>query len=275
MDTGKIKNFIIIVLIITNVFLLASFGVRYSRASEFRRTANEELAKLYDSHNISLPEGLDAFDIAPSGLGLTRDLESERKMAESILGKCSMTEQGGNIYVYLGAKGQASFRGTGEFEMLLEYEAVEISRGKLHTARSVLETMGIKYGGFEEEITDGDRHTITLDCKYELSDVYNVRVNFLFYGDNLMLIYGKRVFDSETERSQVQTINAGTALVRFLKESSDRGYVCTVVTRVSSGYSMTVAVSGDCILTPVWHIETDTGNYIINAETGRLETMAY
>ena len=55
----------------------------------------------------------------------------------------------------------------------------------------------------------------------------------------------------------------------------EAGYVCTDILSISPGYAMSVTVSGDCILSPVWHIETDTGAYTLSAETGKLETIIY
>ncbi|MGI6029855.1 MAG: two-component system regulatory protein YycI [Candidatus Heteroscillospira sp.] len=275
MDTAKVKNFIILVLVLVNLFLLGTYAAARRSRSELEQAAYSELSRLYADSRISLPEELDISRKAPAGLGLTRDLDAEKRIAESVLGRCSVTEQGGNIYAYSGPDGQASFRGTGEFEMLLGYGVADTSRGKVQCARELLKKMGIESGSFVSETGDGEQTTVVLDCRYEDSEVYNARVSFLFSGDNLMIVYGKRVFDTVTDTNTAETIDAGTALVRFLKESAENGHVCTDVLSISSGYVMSVAVSGDCTLSPVWHIETDTGEYTLSAETGKLETVSY
>ncbi|MGE4354497.1 MAG: hypothetical protein AB7D36_10500 [Oscillospiraceae bacterium] len=276
MDTSKIKNFIIIVLVLTNALLLVTYAVERVKGNEVKQAATQELIDLYEASGITLPDNLDIYGTAPNSCDLNRNLETERQMIEAILGKCSVSEQGGNIYAYTGENGQASFRGTGEFEMLLNYGVADSSHGRVEASKSVLKQIGMTPGSFSEETQDGEQYTVTLDCLYEGSEVYNARVNFLFSGDSLMIVSGKRVFDTKTDQaSDEEAIDVGTALVRFLKESASKGYVCTAVTEISPGYAMSVTVSGDCILNPVWRIETDTGEYMLNAVTGRFETIAY
>lgn len=275
MDTGKIKNFIIIVLALVNLFLLALYGAVRGNELAMERATYTQLRTLYEKSGITLPADLDITLKAPVGQGLIRDLTAERNMVQAVLGTCSVTEQRGNIYAYSGPDGQASFRGTGEFDMLLAYGVADGSRGKVQAARNILKKMGIEPGEFVSEEVDGEQTAVTLDCKFQGSEVYNARVRFLFSGDSLMIVDGKRVFDTAAAVSEIQTIDAGTALVRFLKESAEAGHVCTDVLSISAGYTMSVTVSGDCILSPVWHIRTNTGEYTLNAETGKLETIVY
>ena len=275
MDTGKIKNFIIAALVLVNLFMLGLYGAARSSEAEMQRNAYIQLQSLYEKSGINLPAGLDITRRAPTGQGMTRNLEAERSMAESVLGKCSVIEQGGNIYAYSGPDGQASFRGTGEFEMLLAYGVADTSRGKVQAAQNLLEKMGIEPGEFVSQEDDEEQTRVVLSCKFENSEVYNARVNFLFSGDNLMIVYGRRVFDTAAKISETETIDAGTALVRFLYDSVEAGHVCTDILSISAGYAMNVTVSGDCILSPVWHVVTNTGEYTLNAETGKQETIVY
>lgn len=275
MDTSKIKNYIIVLLVLVNVFLLGLNGVQASREATVRQAATKELIALYESQGISLPRGIDIFEAAPVGYVLTRDLTLEKKMVESVLGRCNTAEQSGNIYVYAGANGQASFRGTGDFEMLLNHNTVEASRGKLRAAEDVLKKMGITYVAYGEEIRDGEQYALTFNCEYRNGEVYNAQIRFLFSGDNLMMVSGKRIFDTRTSASETQSLDLGTALVGYLNEAAKQGYISTKVTGVSSGYTLSVNISGESVLNPVWRIETDTGSYMMNAVTGRFETLIY
>jgi len=275
METSKVKNYILILLAIVNLVLLGPFLAEQRQEAAARRTALREITALYERSGISLPAALDVGEKAPSGRWLTRELESEREMAESVLGRCSVAAQGGNIYIYSGENGQGIFRGTGEFEILLNYGVADTSRGKEQAARDIMKKMGVDCGGYLDVETNGEQTILTLDGVYSGSEVYNARFSFRFSADSLMLVYGKRVFDKDVSTEETQTIDAGTALVRFLSESNRRGHVCTAVEAISPGYVMSVTVSGDCILDPVWHIETDTEEFTMNAETGRLETISF
>ena len=275
METAKIKNFILIVLVLANVFLLVIFGVEKSREFEVERQAYAQLQELYEKAGISLPGSLSVMEKAPVSRGLSRSLEAERMMLEKVLGKCTVIEERGNIYAYIGTNGQAKLRGTGEFDMLLGYGVANGSDGKEKCARELLEKMGFECGSYVHEEVNGEQTTITLNCVFEGNDVYNARISCLFSGNNLMIVEGKRFFDTDVETAHSETIDAGTALVRFLKESVEKGIVCTSVTDISAGYNMSVTVSGDCILSPVWYINTDAGSHVLNAETGKMEIITY
>ena len=275
METGKIKNFILMVLILTNLFLLGIFAVDKNTEREVERSAYAQLRTVYEQAGISLPEGLEIMQKAPAGVGLRRDLAAEKEMAEAVLGSCTVTEEGGNIYSYTGEKGYGQFRGNGDFNMLLNYGVVDGSRGKIKAARGLLEDMGIECGSYAQEEVDGKQTRVVLDCAYEGSEVYNARVEFLFSGDTLMIVNGSRVFDTKDHSSSAQTIDALTALIRFLNESVEKGQVYSSISSVSVGYTMSLDMSENCTLSPVWYIETDTGSHILNAASGKMESVNY
>jgi len=275
METAKIKNFILIVLVLANLFLLAIFGVEKSREYEVERQAYNQLQKLYEDAGISLPPALSVMEKAPMGRALARSLEGEREMIEKVLGKCSVTDRGGNIYIYTGKNGQAILRGGGEFDMLLGYGVANGSDGKVECAQELVEKLGLKCGGYVHEEIDGEQTTVTLSCMYDGSEVYNARISCLYSGDNLMIVKGMRFFETDMEINAAETIDAGTALVRFLKESVDKGIVCTSVTDIAAGYNMSGSGTEVCILSPVWYIETDAGSHVLNAETGKMENISY
>ena len=275
MDTGKIKNFVILVLAVANLFLLFVSASNAAREAEVRSAAKQELVELYARSGVSLSAPLDVYDAAPRAVELTRNMEAEMRIAEAVIGECTVVQQGGNIYVYNGARGDASFRGTGEFEMLLDYGVADMSGGAVDTASGILEDMGMERGSYTYEDEGDGEYIVTFNCRYNGVDVYNARISFLFYGESLMMISGKRVFDAPAASDQSDALSLGPALVRFLDEAESNGYIFTEVTGASAGYAMEVTVSGDCALSPVWYINTDAGDYTLSAVTGRLVTIAY
>lgn len=275
METGKIKNFIIIVLALANLFLLGIFVAEKSRQRELERNAYSQLSLLYEQAGVSLPVGLDIMETVSPGKSFSRDLNTELGMVEAVLGKCSVTDQGGSIYVYSGEKGSAKFHGTGEFNMNLDYGVVQAERNKAHAAAKLLEKMGMEPGECVLEEVDGQQTTVVLNCASGGSQVYNARVTMLFSGDTLMIVYGSRVFDTAAKSSDAPTLDAGTALVRFLRGSKEKGYVYSSVTGISAGYTLNVDMLESCALSPVWYIQTDAGSYILGAENGKLESISY
>jgi hypothetical protein len=72
----------------------------------------------------------------PGRLRLKRDLEAEQKMVEAILDLARYPNNGGNIYAIRAVTGRQSFRGTGEFEMLLTTGVADSSGGESRRQRA-------------------------------------------------------------------------------------------------------------------------------------------
>ncbi len=63
-----------------------------------------------------------------------------------------------------------------------------------------------------------------------------------------------------------EAITASTALMRFLEELDRGGYVCSQITDLYAGY--TVSGSGTLTLSPTWYVETDSYRFAVDAYTG-------
>ncbi|MBR5261511.1 MAG: hypothetical protein IKV47_05010 [Oscillospiraceae bacterium] len=212
---------------------------------------------------------------APTGCSVVRDNEQEQTSIRKLLGRCSVDDLGGNIRYYNGARGQASCRGTGEMDMLLNPGTVKTGNDAGKTALRTMEQMRMTGDSrLLEIVSDGDSHTVYTCCQWEGATVYNAKMQFSFASGRLVMISGTRVFDVRTETSSVQPMNYTSAIMRFVDLINENGYICSRITGFDAGYIMNVAVSGESVLTPVWRIETDTGIYYINAENGRQEMIA-
>ncbi len=274
MDTAKIKNFIIIILIFTNAFLLFTILARNVSENEMVRKEAEGVFSLFETRGIELSDSIDIFQDSQTGTELTRDLEAELAMVEAVLGDSEVENQGGNIYYYTGTQGQARFRGTGEFEVIFYNRSVEYGKSRSETAFEVLEEMGLNVGKMVEESFDGESYSITINLNHDDKSVNNANVTFNFTGNRIILVAGVRVFDTVKSYNESSSIDSVNALVTFLGIISENGYVVTEVYDLELEYSMNVPVSEKCVLTPTWRIETDTGSYRINAITSDFETIS-
>ncbi len=107
-----------------------------------------------------------------------------------------------------------------------------------------MKKMDIPCGSYVDTQVNGEQTIITLDGMFSGSEVYNARVSFRFSADSLMLVYGKRVFDTAVSTDRTQTIDAGTALVSFSASPPQRLCVYRGGGHMQ-GYVMNVTVSGD------------------------------
>lgn len=271
MEGSKVKNLIIVILLLVNLFLLAM--VLHDRVEETKtqKQSLKDVAAAYEDSGIKLSAELH-WDEKRGGCSLHRDLSREGKLAKAVIGTCTVDDLGGNILYYKGANGEARFRGTGEFEIVLATHAIPVSGSPLDTAKSVLDDMGYKTDlslAVTENMTDSTK--ITLLCMHRNSSVYNCSVSFLFTPEYLMMIEGRRLLEWSAD-GESSAFSAPTVLMRFLTEVREHGTVCSEVLELELGYSMAASASGEGTLTPYWRIVTDAGQYYVNAMTGKIES---
>jgi regulatory protein YycI of two-component signal transduction system YycFG len=263
MDSSKIKNFIIAVLLLLNAFLLLfsiSDGIARA-ASDGRR--RQELLTALSSMGITIRDE-SVLSMKPNGqTSLIRDLAKEKADVRAVLGAVEVTDLGGNFYLYESEKGKAQFRSTGEFVIIFNDGVCPAKGGFEAFARSFMKKIGLKPDKtycVPEDIDGG--HIIELRCEYDSAPVYNCTVRFTFSEKELLLVSGTRILDKKSQ-SAAQTGDIITALVSFLGQVRVSGKVCSEITGVYQGYESAVSVSGESRLTPVWRIETDAGEFTV------------
>ena len=275
MDKAKVKNFIIIVLALLNVFLLSIVisSVKEERDAQVYR--QKALEKVLSDNGIALNTDIELPETVPPLLSLKRDLDAEHDSFKALIGRCSVSDLGGNVFYYEGVDGQAKSRGTGEFEMMLNSDVISKGRDPSAAAKSAMKKLGIECSSVEPTITvDGESTTVTLCCSWEGVAIYSAQINFYFTADNLLYISGTRPLHVENTVSSSEDYPDGvTVLMGFLESISQSGYVCSEISDLQIEYFMYSAVSGYCTLKPVWCIQTNSGPYYIDAETGKTENI--
>ena len=118
MERYRLKNIIILILALLNVFLLISLGIRGTEERNARRIQRQELVSLFAADGMTLDPGLIPEDTELSVYTLPREEALEKNAASFWLGSVSeRTAQGGGIYTYSGSRGAAIFRDTGSFDI--------------------------------------------------------------------------------------------------------------------------------------------------------------
>ena len=273
MDTAKVKNIIILVLLLVNLCLLALVAYDRIEAAGLLRQAEEDVTAAFESNGIRLASDVPWRANEPA-FGLSRDREKEHSMVRRIIGRCAVQDLGGNILFYKGARGEARFRGTGEFQIMPTDGGIETGSDPIATASDVLRDMGFKVDASQSEmLQEGQAITVTLTCRFRGETAYNCKVKFLFSTENLLLIDGRRPLE-KGESSEAEMLDAATVLMRFLAQAREAGLVCTEVRSVELGYLMEASAAGEGNMTPYWRIETDIGQHYINGVTGESGSLA-
>lgn len=272
MDGAKVKNIILVLLALVNLFLLSLVLHDRAEVSGIRRQAQQDVQAAYEAGGIRLLADVPWSDSA-AVYSLHRDLDAEYAMAKKLLGKCTVQDLGGNILFYQSEKGGARFRGTGEFQIMPTANGVSISGSALDTALRLLRDLGLQADRESAVINaDGELTHVILTCAFRGNRVYNCTVDFLFSKESLILIDGRRPLERTGETGTVM-LDAATVLMRHLAEIREHGIVCSEIRRVELGYQMTATASGEGTMSPFWCIETDVGTSYVNGLTGKTESV--
>lgn len=275
MDKAKVKNFIILLLVLVNVFLLAIVLTNVRQARLAAADRKQALVDVLSQNGIRLSDSVELGQSVPPQLTLRRDAEREQKLVSALLGEAKLSDLGGNVYAYTNDTGEAKFRGTGEFTVLLEDGSVSAGDSAVETARSLLKELGLRAAA-DGALTNGSGGdaTVTLTCAWDDHPVYNARVAFYFSAGQLRRITGTRLFDTLSASAALSDCpDSVTVLMNFLQSVRSTGDVCTEIRALDIGYFMSSSVSGECTLRPVWCVQTDSRAYYIDAATGKSETL--
>ena len=215
MDTTKVKNFILVLLLLVNLFLLTIVIADGSAAARTAADAEAYVTEVLAQNGIAVGAGVDLRAEPLQEIALRRDLEAEQRAVSRLLGKVTTEDLGGNILYYRGENGEASFRGTGEFDISLSQGAVETGADPVRTAESVLSKLGMDPADLPlAELmspTSGDAFILT----------------FTFTQDSLLLVSGRRAMDAVSARAEADALDVSTILMRFLDHIRSEGHVCT------------------------------------------------
>lgn len=263
MNGSRIKNIVIVILALTNAFLLVLLFSRRAQEHAARDRAVTELVRLYAANDIALradlvPKGM----LRLSSVEPVRDLAAEAAFAEAVIGVCDVEDMGGGIYRYANDAGQCLMRSSGAVEAVLEravgdpeayYESLFSAHG---------------YGALYAAINGGSGEAVAARMMPGAS-VFNAELTLSYAENRLVSVTGSFVPPVEaSERGE--GIDGITALVRFLDYSNLSGEVCTAITDVRGGYLLQSTASAYQRLIPVWRITTDVSEYYVNATNGEV-----
>ena len=271
MDSIKVKNFIILVLVIVNTVLLAVILTDSARGTELRREAVEGAVQLLSEYGISVSDDAQLGERSLSVYTVTRSEESERATAEALLGEVSMTDRGGGIMYYSSPMGEMTFRATGGI-------TAPKSDDPEKTALEMAKKLGVTVQNSEDSVSvsvkEDDSTVVEVCCSFMGAQVVNCRLSFTFKYGKLLSLSGTRPLSEVTSESMTNVIDVPTVLMRFIELTQEKGHVCSVLEQLELCFLQSSSASGGGSLSPVWRISTDTGDFYINAQTGKEESVS-
>ncbi len=275
MDSVKVKNFIILVLVIVDLALLVLVVRDAARGSEQRKEAIEGAREVLLNHGISVSEDADLGEREGSSYSVSRSDEAERLAAEAIFGEVEVIDRGGGIVMYSAVSGEVTFRGAGGLEMQYYGISAPETDEPEKLALEMSRTLGAEaYSEDISSVTEGETTTVSVGCSWMGSRIVNCELNYTFKGGKLLYVSGSRPLGESSSERLEEIIDVPTVLMRFIELTQQQGHVCSMLEELELCYLYSGTASGGGSLSPVWQLRTDTGYFYINAITGKEESVS-
>lgn len=276
MEGAKIKNIVIVILLLLNIFLLFLVAGRRVEDIQSCETARLRAIQIIQDSGVALDE-----TIVPREMDLTtrqasRDQEREGELAAALLGGAVTAQaRGGEVYRYYNGAGFVQFHSTGEFAAEFEQGQTPLgqSTAAAHAAE-VLATLGFDGDVVEDTVVHGTG-TVTVRQRVEQTPVLSCQaaVNYAD-GQMVSITNARRVFGQPEKVEAEESLTVATALMRLYNGLREMGDIYNAIETITPAYTMSVSLSGPARLTPVWYVRTDTGAYQLDTQTGQLSRVS-
>lgn len=266
MRWSKIKNIIILLLVIVNASLLVMVGQRRWHNERSQRETRQRVIAIMEKNGISFlpPEVPGQLELTARRVTLTPLGEKE---AAALVGEIEQNQVMGTRTVYTGMNGTVSSFASGEVEAEFVFGAYPADADMETRGLEFLSSMGVQARQIGRE-EGGGRTTIRYVQLWNGIPVPEWTASLTWNNESLERLTVRRLAGSEETMAGEETIDAATALARFLEALNREGYVCSQITDMYAGY----ASSGITTVTlrPTWYVETDTGpwRFSVDGVTG-------
>ena len=272
MDNAKVKNIVIILLVIADLFLLILVGGESYKRFEEQKSRVELLKDIYEDSEIEISKSINLEINPPVIYETKRNLAVEKMNISKILGKTRFEDEGAGKFYYSGSNGAADCSGSGEFNIILDGGNSSPISDYISAAKKVLNKLDIEASEFG--INDKEESVprqVTLYAAYENIHIMNLPINVYFTGGNVTTILGSRPLEiSGVLSSDKEEMDCISALMSFLQYVRQTGHVCSKVEDIIHSYYNEITGLGTGILKPGWIITTDSGVFYVDSMTGKV-----
>ena len=267
MESAKLKNIILTILLITNALLLGLTTVQHMRSSQYHQQALLDAVELLAQRGIAADvRDLPRTDF-PAPQVLEPDPQEEVAAFTALLGEGTTPTQRGLVTLYVGPLGTAELREDGAFSVTFKEGSYPLAGQDMDSyALDVLERMG-----FSARVTETGQDTIGAVQMLGEVPVFSCAATLRYQEGQLRSISGVRLMGRATAAPQEEAVlSIATLLVRFRAAIINSGDACNAIRTATQGYILSSDASHDLRLIPVLQLETDTNLYFLNAVTGEL-----
>lgn len=272
MPASKLKNIILAILLLTNLFLLALVVPARRAAGERAQAMHDSLQALFSEYGVTLECALPTDEQPLSPLTLEANVRAQEAAAAALLGKDAAADAGSGSYrsVYRSDAGSCQFVHGGSFSAALTGEE-RSSDDPARAADRLLGRMGFDTDGAEAPVRlSAGVFSVTAAQRISGRLVFSARLTLTYANGSLTELEGTFLTGTPSAVQDAQTgLACADALIAFLGSRDSLGWVGSRVTRVRQGYVQAETASATTVrLAPVWRIETDAGAFDVDGQTG-------
>ncbi len=271
MEVSKLKNIVIVILVLLNLCLLALSGGRRMQDARSYEQARDAAMEVIRTGGINLDERIVPMEMNLTPLVAERDLKAELIQARDLLGgEVEMQAKGGEVYRYTNESGWLQVHGTGQYTAQLSPGVAPLGQAQPEShAVALLETLGMQSCVSSNHVVDG-RGTVVLNQTLNGTKILDCQVSIQYQDGCAVQISGNRRLLGQAVRAQGTPITVATALMRLYNGLNDLGDVYSSIQSITPAYFVSAGSGGTMRLIPVWQVETDTGHYRLDTLTGEL-----
>ncbi len=272
MEWPRVKNILIVLLAIVNVFL---FAVYITSTIKDARNVEETIQNTVEVLN---KRGfmIETNQIPRKGsvlypISAERNRDNEEKIAKQFIGKCEYSEISGVTAVYKSEMGEARFKSDGSFEIMVKSIPQQADAKEL--AHLIAKRMNITISD-EIQTSDeyGNIHIVAMQT-YLGIPVYNCKINIVVMSDNSAKIHGRRLGSkSDVLRGNPPQDITGV-LVNLIEILNNNGIYSGKINAISGGFNISSGAGNAhneiLYAVPIWKITVDGRDTYINAMNGK------
>ncbi len=274
MEWAKVKNIMILTLVLTNLLLLILVAVPRAQSNMIEEEGRQSAISLLEKWGISIDERIIPTEIDLSLQFITPDRSDEATLASNLLGS-DVTSQdlGGNVFQYSSAMGITRFHSSGEFTAVFEADAIPLGEDTSESHGSTV-VSALNINATLTTIARGDDgFSLIYQQLWEGVALQGYGLSLYYHNNCLSQITDAKRLSGTAVVDESITLSVSTALMQFLTQLHQLGDICRTITAITPAYSAATDLAGTVQLNPLWLITTDTGSYQLDLISGTLSRI--
>ncbi|MCB6365307.1 hypothetical protein LI291_03790 [Intestinibacillus massiliensis] len=270
MQWDKVKNILLVILLVVNGFLLGSLILRQAGTDMQQQALLEDIRVVLRQYGVECGKGLRIpAQRGMLALEIDRSRTAEEAFARAVLeGTVERVEREDGETVFTGDNGSVSWRPDGTVNAAFRQEGAVVpgsARGMEKSASELLAACGVTLKGSRVE-ADLEAGEAVLTATVGGLPVFNRRLTVSWQGEGQTAVAGQWSFGTPyaTTADRERLCSAEAALLQVARGETGQGKVGRIDT-IELGYQMDAGAGARLLLSPFWRVETDRGTVFVDA----------